>query len=155
MRPNTELQPAQFLANFEAWCKHCHAPPVEVTASLSDRCEFRWTDAWQAFCESQMTRQDSGISKHHNFIGRSLEGYRDAVYSIAGAQIIKRRGLDGDLRGEADLDWGVPTDAMGLIVHLFKDFAPNKLRGKRCNQFAMARHLRWKRKWDVRDVRIA
>ncbi len=153
MRPKAELQAEQFLANFEAWCVHCHAPAVEVLGSQRDRCEFAWTDDWQEFCESKMDRQDTGISAHRNFPGRSLEGYRDAVHSIAGAQVIKRETPDGSLCGEADLDWGVPTDVLGLVVHIVKDFAPNKLFGRRANQFALARYFRRKRGWEIRNVR--
>ena len=148
-----KLQAAQFLANFEAWCVHCHAPAVEVLGSLPDRCEFAWSAEWQVFCETRMDRQEAGIEAHRNFPGSSLTGYRDKEYSVAGAQLIKRNAPDGSLRIEADLDWGVPTDALGVVVHLVKDFAPNKLFGRRCNQFAMARYLRKHRKWDVRDVR--
>ncbi len=146
-------QAEQFLANFEAWREHCHAPSIQLTGSLSDRCEFCWTPEWQVFCEHHTDRQDIGISAHENFLGVSLEGYRDKKYSIAGIQLIKRRSPDGYLRIEADLDWGVPTDLLGVFVHLFRDFAPNKLFGRRTNQIAMARYLRCTRKWKVRDVR--
>ena len=144
MRPSKGVrQAAQFLANFSAWCKYCHAPAVEITGSLPDRCEFKWTDEWQKFCERQMVRQDIGITAHHNFPGVSLEGYRDKKYSIAGAQVIKRVVLDGHvLHGEADFDWGVPIDVVGLLIHFFRDYLPNKLKGKRMNQFKLARYFR-------------
>ena len=111
MRPTKELQAAQFLANFSAWCEHCYAPAVEITGSLPDRCEIMWSEEWQGFCERQMIRQDIGIGAHDNFPGTSLEGYRDAKFTKAGAQLITRWTPDGHLRIEADFDGGVPVDA--------------------------------------------
>jgi hypothetical protein len=148
------LQAEQFLANWDAMERHSNCPPVEVIDVLPDRMLFRWTDEWDQYCEDRMVPQDAGIEAHKNFPGYSLAGFRDAKYSVLGKQVIKRRGEDGTFQGEADLDWGVPTDLVGVITHLVKDFLPNKLRGKRMNQFAAMRYMRRRRGWRVTDVRV-
>ena len=154
MRPSREdLQKEQFLANLEAWRVGSAAPDMEVLDSLPDRCQVMWTRELQTFCETRMIRQDAGIENHRNFAGKPSEGYRDARFTKAGAQAIKLIYPNGFMSFEFDLDWGVPVDVVGLILHLFLDYLPNKLRGRRANQFAIARYFRRKRKWAVRDVR--
>ena len=153
MTRKDELQAEQFLANLEAWRLGSAAPDMEVLDSLPDRCQVAWTPELQNFCETKMIRQDFGIEHHKNFAGISLEGYRDKKFTKAGAQAIKQISPNGILKFEFDLDWGVPVDLWGLFLHLVLDYLPNKLKGRRANQFAIARYFRRKRKWAVRDVR--
>jgi len=154
MRPAKEaLQGEQFLANLQAWSIGSFAPDMEVVAYLADRCQVAWTPDIQEFCETKMIRQDAGIEHHKNFPGMPVEGYRDGRYTKAGAQAIKMIAPDGLQYFEFDLDWGVPVDLVGVVLHLFMDYLPNKLKGRRANQFAIARYFRKKRKWAVRDVR--
>ncbi len=112
----------QFLANFDAWCRHFRAPGVEVLSPLPDRVLYEGTRQWVAWLDSNCLPWDLALAEHnpsHCPSPTALRGWREEQ-PFGAAQFVLHRPAP-PFRSEwleADFDVGNPAGGLlPLLVH--------------------------------------
>jgi len=112
----------QFLANFDAWCRHFRAPPVEILLPLPDRVLYHAGEQWVQWLNDHCWGWDVAIAEH-NPLGASTptayRGWREKVPFGAAQFVLHDPAPPFESEWlEADFDVGNPAGGLlPLLVH--------------------------------------
>ncbi|MBW2081537.1 MAG: hypothetical protein JRI39_00285 [Deltaproteobacteria bacterium] len=107
----------QFLANFDGWCRHFQAPPVEILLPLPDRALYHGTGEWISWLNDFCWGWDVAIAEHNPLhLPRSTahRGWRERV-PFGAAQFVLHDPAPPFKSEWLEVDFDIGNPAGGLV----------------------------------------
>lgn len=157
----SKLRSLQTIYNAEAWWREFEVPCMFWDLRILERSSTRFIfhlhelerSAFLDWLDQKLLKYDA--VGHHKPLGyaTALKGWRDP-YSGDSAQIILHFDSKRDLYFfEMDFDrWNPAAGAAPAFLHFFTELLVHKTTGRKMNSLRMAKRLRKKREWVIRDA---